>query len=72
MIFDRFDIVAAHYAFWCLNHEGQWSPGYRILCRISKYFNPGHGHVSFNSYMEDGSNCREIYLALCAKHGANP
>lgn len=61
-VFDRFDIATAHYAFNADYHGGQWSPEYRRLCRIGKYFDPGHG--SHPPHLSSGSNCREIYLAL--------
>ena len=61
MYFDRFDIVAAHYAFYSDYHEGQWSRGYSRLCRISKYFRPSPLWKGLESLSENG---KEIYRSL--------
>ncbi len=58
---DRFDIVAAHYAFYCDYHSGQWSKFYRRLCRIRQYFNPGAMWKGYKSLSEEG---KYIYRSL--------
>jgi len=64
MYYDRFDIVEAHYWFAVHHHDGQWSELYKRQCRIDRYFHPGAMH---NGPTTD--NAREIYNALCEKHG---
>jgi hypothetical protein len=54
MYFDRFDIVSAHYAYYCDYHSGQWSKGYERLCRISEHFNPGPLFKGYDSLSENG------------------
>lgn len=64
--FDRFDIVEAHY-WYCVNyHDGQASALYARLCRIRRYFAPGHGHVGPST-----ANGREIYTALVSTNDNN-
>jgi hypothetical protein len=69
MNWDRFDIVSAHYAFYCDYHGGQWSKEYARLCRISRYFRPGAAFRGFESLSD---NAQEIYRALEVKHRHNP
>ena len=40
MYFDTFDILEAHYLFFSLRHEGQWSEKYQRLSRLTRHFNP--------------------------------
>lgn len=54
MIYDRFDIVSAHYAFCVDYHEGQWSEKYAKMCRISRYFTPGAGWTGYASLTDNG------------------
>lgn len=68
MYFDRFDIVEAHYLFYSLYHEGQWSEGYRKLCKITSYFSP---RFSLRSESDLSENAREIFDALVKKHANN-
>lgn len=65
MFYDRFDIVSAHYAFYCDFHEGQFSTFYARQCRISRYFTPSPMWRGFESLTENG---QEIYVALCRKY----
>jgi len=62
-MFDRFDIVEAHYCFLVEFHEGQGSEKYRRLCHILGYFKP-RPSLSSNTLSE---NAREIYYALVEK-----
>lgn len=41
MYFDRFDIAEAWYLFLTNYHHGQWSKGYRRLCKLQESFTPG-------------------------------
>jgi hypothetical protein len=66
MYWDRFDIVEAHYAFCCEWYDGQRDPLYARQCKIRQYFTPGRLWNGFDSLTENG---KEIYLALCEKHG---
>ena len=66
MYFDRFDIVAAHYAFYSENYCGQTDPFYARLCRISKYFQPSPLWNGFKSLSENG---KEIYRQLQERNG---
>lgn len=68
MYFDRFDIVAAHYAFYCDYHSGQWSEFYKRLSRISGYFNPGPLWRGFKSLSDNG---KKIYRNLKRAHNVN-
>lgn len=48
-----FDVYEACYTWLSLNHEGQWSPAYELLCKSE--FNPGpmwseHRVVDENPY----------------------
>lgn len=65
MYFDRFDIVEAHYLFYYLYHDGQWSEGYRRLSKIMSYFSPRFSLSDENNLNE---NAREIFDALVEKH----
>lgn len=38
---NRFEIVEAVYAWCSLNHTGQYSAEYELLCHIGKQFHPG-------------------------------
>ncbi len=62
MYFDRFDIVEAHYLYYSLYHEGQWSDKYARLCKITSKlrFKPG---ANF-SYWTMSENAQAIYLNL--------
>ena len=65
-IYDRFDIVDAHYWWNADHHDGQSSDGYLRLCRISAYFKPSrlaHGPQS--------ENALEIYAELCTASEAD-
>ena len=65
----RFDIVLGHYVYYALWHGGQWSWEYERLCRIGRYFRPGAGANALNLDCEENAGAREVYLALCDKHG---
>jgi hypothetical protein len=62
-MFDRFDIVEAHYVFCCDYHEGQGSKLYSRLSRILTYFRPAPG-LRLETLSE---NSREIYDSLVSK-----
>ena len=64
---DRFDIVHAHYLFYMWNHEGQGSRKSRRLNKILSYYTPGY-YQQRDPYFENDAQ-REIYTALCHKHG---
>ena len=68
----RFDIVLGHYVFSSQNHAGQGSALYERLSRITGYFNPGAAFSEsrfFDLKEKDYEEAREVYRALCAKHG---
>lgn len=62
MIWDRFDIVSAHYIYCVEWHGGQWSAEYARLCRIRRYFRPS-GLLSVDTLTD---NARLIYDVLVA------
>lgn len=62
-MWNRFDIVEAHYAFCVDYHSGQWSDLYARQCRISSYFKPGMAWDGYDSLTENG---RAIYDTLAA------
>ena len=64
---NRFDIVLAHYVFYSLRGCGQDSREYERLCRILEYFKPSPMGINLDE--EGNENAREIYLALCERHG---
>jgi hypothetical protein len=66
-MFDRFQIVLAHYVFCLLNHGGQTCPLYARMCRISRYFKPGMRPENLRS--EGNEIALSIYENLCEKHG---
>ena len=66
-MFDRFDIVAAHY-FFCANyHSGQYGKLYARLCRITERlrFTPA---PSWRIAADVSENCQHIYDNLVSKH----
>ncbi len=66
MYFDRFDVVSAHYAFYCDFYAGMGDHFYMRLCRIQRYFKPSPMWKGFESLE---SNAKQIYVNLCEKHG---
>ena len=60
-MFNRFDIVEAHYAYYSDYHEGQGSRKYARLSRILGYFRPSPLFRGYESLTENG---QEIYDAL--------
>jgi hypothetical protein len=68
MYFDRFDIVAAHYAFANDYHSGQWSELYKRSCRISRYYTPSPLDKGYDSLTENG---QVIYNNLVNSLGVN-
>ena len=67
MYYDSFDIVEAHYAYYCDYHSGQGSIGYEQICRI-KYrmqFKPSPLFTGYNSLSENG---RVIYDNLVSQN----
>lgn len=63
MYFDRWDICEAWYLALTHCHGGQWSREYQRLCRMGRYFKPGHC-FNINSLSE---NARAIYDAACER-----
>lgn len=61
MYFDRFDIISAHYLFYTLYHEGQWSDKYKRLCKLSRYYTPSPCDGGFDSLSENG---KDIFMML--------
>lgn len=61
MYYDRFDICEAWYLWLCDNHGGQWSPEYRRLSRMLKYFRP-RPSLEVDTLSENG---RAIFENLC-------
>lgn len=68
MYFDSFDICAAHYLFLSYTHSGQYSPAYRRLCHMSRYFCPSPT-LRVDSLGENGL---AIYNNLLVKAGLPP
>ena len=52
--FDRFDIAEATYVYWSEHHTGQFSDGYRQMCRASKLLNDSPKAHDFESLSENG------------------
>ncbi len=65
MYFDRFDIVEAHFLFYCDHHSGQWSDFYEKMCKIGEYFNAGQ-NLTYKTLTYNG---QEIYDNLRRKYG---
>jgi hypothetical protein len=63
MIYDRFDIVEAYYAYLVDYHLGQYSKEYIRLCKIRKYFKPNF-NLHYDSLTKNG---RLIYDNLESK-----
>jgi hypothetical protein len=64
--FYREDVIAAHYCFCVLHHEGQGSELYARLSRMQRYYKPG---LSGNDNPDNLDYAQqEIYRNLCAKH----
>lgn len=61
MYFDRFDVVAAHYAYCADYYNGMGCPLYARLCRISRYYRPGRA-----GYDDLTDNAKAIYDNLVA------
>ncbi len=57
MYYDRFDIAEAYYLWLADNHGGQWSPKYRRLSRMTRYYRPRLS-LSLDTLSD---NAREIY-----------
>ena len=61
---NRFAIVEAYYWWLADHHEGQDSPEYLRLSRVSRYFRPS----SLASGPQD-EEAQTIYQALCVRNG---
>jgi hypothetical protein len=58
----RFDFYGALYMFCTRHHSGQWSRGYRLLCRLdSAGYRPGFGLLAGRF---ESATQREIYRHL--------
>ena len=66
MYFDRFDIVEAHYLFYSQYHEGQWSDGYKRLCKITSKLKYVPSPL-FHGFDDLSDNSKEIYGVLVHK-----
>jgi hypothetical protein len=66
MYYDRFDIVAAHYAFYADWHQGQNSTFYSRLSRIGRYYSPSDSARHLRG--EEYENARQIYANLRDLH----
>jgi len=64
---DRVTLVEAYYVWLTDHHTGQWSPEYRRLCRIRRYYRPWPD-VSYQTLSPDG---REVYRELCHRAGCS-
>jgi hypothetical protein len=64
--FERFDIVEAWYCYWNEHHAGQFSDGYRALCRVLKISTPADESTRFDGLSENG---KAIYRQLCLRDG---
>lgn len=60
----RFDIVDGHYWWLVDHHDGQWSPEYARLSRITQYFTPSRLANKPTDYAGE-----VVYDNLCEKHG---
>ena len=62
--FNRFDVAEAWHLYWSLHHSGQWSAGYRDLCRAARLVqNPAE---RFEDLSENG---RSVYRQLVLRDG---
>lgn len=66
-MFDRFQIVLAHYVFCMFWHNGQTCPLYARMCRISRYYKPGMRGENLRN--PENEMALSIYENLCEKHG---
>ena len=62
---DTFEGATALYAFCADYHSGQWSRGYRLLCRLGKRLKLSPLWEGYESLEEDE---REIYDELVEKY----
>ena len=68
-MFNRFNIVIAHYIFCEDHHDGQASALYERLCRISRYFKPSP--LMSHDINDHDDEVKDIYVSLCEKYGFN-
>lgn len=61
--FDRFDIIQAHSTYWASWHGGQFTEGYRALCRAQGMLGCADV-VGFDGLTDNG---KAIYRQLCAR-----
>jgi hypothetical protein len=54
MFFDRFDIMSAHYAFYCDFYSGMSDVFYMKLCRIQKTLTVSPMWKGFESLSDNG------------------
>ena len=67
-MWDKFDIVAAHYYFCEHYHDGQFSKLYIRLCRITEGIIRFRPSPLWKGPDDVSSNCRDIYDALVTAH----
>lgn len=59
--FNRWDIAEAYYLYCYEYHGGQWSPEYRALCRVTKFYTPPYRGLTYDDLTENG---KAIYEKL--------
>lgn len=62
--FDRVDVAEAWHCYWSAHHTGQWSAGYRDLCRAARLVQNPAGW--FEDLSENG---KAIYRQLVLRDG---
>jgi hypothetical protein len=68
--FDRFDICQAYAAYYAANHQGQWSEGYKTLCRAVKLTsNGGESYSAVPDFDDLSENGQAIYRQLAVRDG---
>ena len=60
MYYDRFDICEAWYLALSHCHAGAFSPSYKRLCKMQRYFKPGQ-----YDWRKLNNNARAIYHYAC-------
>lgn len=63
---NRFQIVLGYYVFCLFWHNGQGCRFYERMCRIEKYFNPGHAGLDLDT--PGNELAKEIYERLVEEH----
>lgn len=61
----RFELIATLYVLCMDYHSGQWSRGYRLLCRIARRYNPRLA----DGYLTE-LRAGDLYANLAERYGA--